>query len=149
MYIFISDNISRINMLKIQKNIEYALLALKHIYQNQEDKNISSKEISETLSIPYELLSKILQRMVKSGLISSQQGKYGGYTLNELPENISFGRVITALGQKVQLTDCLVEDPSKEDCKRVEGCCLRSPLLGIQDKINDLFNNTTLNEILN
>ncbi|MBU1100308.1 MAG: Rrf2 family transcriptional regulator [Bacteroidetes bacterium] len=136
-------------MLKIQKNIEYALLALRYIYQNQENKSISSKEISETLSIPYELLSKILQRMVKSDLISSQQGKYGGYTLNELPDNISFGRVISALDQKVQLTDCMVSDPSKENCKRVEGCCLRSPLSGIQDKINDLFNNITLNEILN
>ena len=136
-------------MLKIQKNIEYALLALRYIHENQIQKSVSSKEISETLNIPYELLSKILQRMVKSGLIVSQQGKFGGYTLNEIPENISFGRVIASLDQKVQLTDCMFDEATKSDCKRVEGCCLRSPLSVIQNKINDLFNQTTLNEILN
>lgn len=136
-------------MLKIQKNIEYALLALKYIHLNQERDNISSKEISETLDIPYELLSKILQRMVKSGLINSEQGKYGGYRLSENPVNISFGKVIESLDQKVQLTDCMFTEATKDDCKRFEGCCLRNPLSKIQDKINTLFYQTTLNEILN
>jgi Rrf2 family protein len=136
-------------MLKIQKNIEYALLALRHIHLNQDKNNISSKEISETLNIPYELLSKILQRMVKSGLIISVQGKFGGYRLNENPVNISFGRVIESLDQKVQLTDCMFNGATKDACKRFESCCLRNPLSKIQDKINDLFYETTLDELLN
>ena len=136
-------------MLKIQKNIEYALLALRHIHQKSGEMHISSKEISETLDIPYELLSKVLQRLVKSGLIISQQGKYGGYSLNELPEKISFGRVIEALDEKVQLANCLIENPTTGDCKRYQDCCLRNPLIRIQDKINDLFHQTTLNEIIN
>ena len=149
MYIFISDLISRIYMLKIQKNIEYALLALRYIHQNEERTNISSREISETLTIPYELLSKILQKMVKSGLIISVQGKNGGYRLDKNPSEISIITVMESLEQKVQLTDCLLENAGTEHCKRVNDCCLRNPLISVQNKINDLFGKITLSEIIN
>lgn len=136
-------------MLKIQKDIEYALLALRYIFQNQGKQNISAKEISETLGIPYELLSKILQRMVKSGLIISQQGKFGGYNLSEKPDHISFSKVIESLNHKIQLTECMYAEATKDDCKRFDGCCLRSPLSQIQNKIIELFDKTTLRELLN
>lgn len=69
--------------------------------------------------------------------------------MNVSPEQLSINDVILALDEKVQLTDCMVENPTENDCARVNNCCLRSPLSKVQDKIVDLFKQTTLQEILN
>lgn len=136
-------------MLKIAKSVEYSILALRFIANNQDLECVSTKEISVKENIPYDLLAKLMQKLVKHNIIISKQGKLGGYSLNIIPEQLSINDVILALDEKVQLTDCMVENPSTSDCGRVGDCCLRSPLSKIQDKMIDLFKHTTLQEILN
>ena len=131
-------------MLKIAKSVEYAFLGLKYIAENSEQRMISVAEISENLDIPYDLLAKIMQKLVRHGILNSVQGTRGGYILNQQPEQISLLNVIDALDQPVQIADCFT--PS--DCKRSADCCLKSPLTRIQGKINELFTTTTLNEII-
>ena len=136
-------------MLKIAKSVEYSILALRFIANNQDLECVSTKEISERENIPYDLLAKLMQKMVKHNIILSKQGKMGGYTLNVRPEQISINDVILALDEKVQLTDCMFDNATTNDCARMTDCCLRSPLNKVQDKIVDLFKETTLKEILN
>lgn len=136
-------------MLKIAKSVEYSILALRYIAKNQEIECVSTKEIAEKENIPYDLLAKLMQRLVKHNIIVSKQGKLGGYSLNIAPENLSLNDLIIAIDQKIQLTDCMVINPTAEDCGRVNDCCLRNPLSKIQDKIEGLFQNTTLKEIIN
>ena len=45
-------------------------------------KLFSSRDISDLYNIPYELLSKILQRLCKLGYLQSVKGPNGGYLLN-------------------------------------------------------------------
>ena len=135
-------------MLKLAKSVEYAIFALKYIAENPQSDCISTKEISEKMNIPYDLLAKILQRLVKDELIYSIQGTKGGYSLRVQPGDVSITRIINAVDQKIQLTDCMFHGATTNDCGRVETCCLRSPLSRIQDKINILFDNTTLMEII-
>jgi Rrf2 family protein len=136
-------------MLKIAKSVEYSILALRFIANNQELECVSTKEISERENIPYDLLAKLMQKLVKHNIILSKQGKLGGYSLNISPEHLSINDVIIALDERVQLTDCMVDNATTNDCGRLDNCCLRSPLSKMQDKIVDLFKQTTLREILN
>ena len=136
-------------MLKIAKSVEYSILALRFIANNQNFECVSTKEISERENIPYDLLAKLMQKLVKHKIILSKQGKFGGYVLNISPEHLSINDVIIALDEKVQLTDCMVGNPTEQNCARVNNCCLRSPLSKVQDKIVDLFKQTSLQEILN
>lgn len=135
-------------MLKIPKSVEYALLALRYIDRNSQDCCISAKEISERENIPYELLSKILQKLVKNDIIVSQMGTKGGYIVNNRLNDFSLFDIVDALNQKIQLTDCFVEKPTASDCARFENCCLRNPLLKIQDKLELMFRQTNLAEII-
>lgn len=136
-------------MLKIAKSVEYAIFALKYINDRQDLNCVSTKLISESLDIPYDLLAKIMQKLVKDGIIDSQQGTRGGYTLAISPDKLNLTRIVNAVEHKVQFTDCLVEKPTFEDCKRFENCCLRSPMSKIQDRINALLDSLTLSEIIN
>lgn len=135
-------------MLKIAKSVEYALLALKYIYERQDLDCVSTKVISESVDIPYDLLAKIMQKLVKDEIIISQQGTKGGYTLALPPDKINITRIVNAVEQKVQVTDCMVETPTLDNCKRYQNCCLRNPLNQIQLKINKLFDELTLGEII-
>ena len=47
--------------------------------------------------MPKEFLKKIIQDLIRSGLIKSKRGACGGYTLARSPEQISFYDVIAAL----------------------------------------------------
>lgn len=135
-------------MLKIPKSVEYALLALRYIDRNSQESCISAKEISERENIPYELLSKILQTLVRSDIIVSQMGNKGGYVVNNSLSNYSLLDIVNALEQKIQLTDCFVLNPTSNDCARFENCCLRNPLMKIQEKLELMFKETNLIEII-
>jgi len=136
-------------MLKIAKSVEYSILALRHIALNEKSECVSTKEISRNENIPYDLLAKLMQKLVKHNIIISKQGKAGGYYLNISPDKLSVNDIINAVEQKIQLTDCMFENATAEDCARMDNCCLRSPLNKVQNKIIDLFRNTTLREIIN
>ena len=81
-------------MLKINKSIEYALIAIKHIKSNNSNKLFSSRDISDLYNIPYELLSKILQRLCKLGYLQSVKGPNGGYLLKKSLNKISLIKFI-------------------------------------------------------
>ncbi|MBN1302352.1 MAG: Rrf2 family transcriptional regulator [Melioribacteraceae bacterium] len=135
-------------MLKIPKKIEYAFLALKYIAEHSADECINSKTISRNADIPHDLTAKILQQLVKRKIISSQQGAKGGYVLNYSPFELSLGSVISAVDEEVMLTKCMFDGASKVSCERFDNCCLRDPLNKIQNKINELFDKTFLQEII-
>ncbi len=135
-------------MFKIPKKVEYAFLALKYIAEHSNDECLNTRVISENADIPYDLTAKILQRLVKFNIVSSLQGARGGYTLNIQPEQLNLSRIISAVDEEVMLTKCMYEGASGEDCERVDNCCLRDPLNQIQIKINSLFDNTYLTEII-
>lgn len=136
-------------MIKISKSVEYSILALKHIEDNEKFTTLSSRKISDDLKIPYDLLSKLLQKLVRKGIIKSQQGKYGGYNLLVAPEKLSILQIICALDENVQLTNCTFDNADKDDCARIEDCCIRSPFWNLQNKINKMFESTTLKELTN
>ena len=136
-------------MLKIANSVEYSIIALRYISQNQNNGCISTKEIADKENIPYDLLAKLMQKLVKQDIIISKQGKMGGYILKVTPDELTLNDIILAVEQKIQLTDCMVETPGVQDCARFENCCLKSPLGKMQDKVIELFRNTTLHEIIN
>ena len=79
-------------MIRLSKKVEYGLIAIRHIATKPLGEIVTAKEIAETYGIPYELLSKVLQKLTKSGLISSHQGMRGGYALARPPVEIPVSR---------------------------------------------------------
>ena len=135
-------------MLKIPKKVEYAFLALKYIAEHSKDECLNTRIISDNADIPYDLTAKILQKLVKGKIVSSLQGSRGGYVLNINPEQLNLSAVINAVDDEVMLTKCMFEGATRDNCERIESCCLRDPLNRIQVRINQLFENTYLQEII-
>jgi Rrf2 family protein len=67
------------------------------------------REIAEQYDIPIELMAKVLQRLVRVGLLASTQGTRGGYTLGRPPLAISVADVIEAIDGPFTVTACSTE----------------------------------------
>lgn len=133
-------------MLKLTKKIDYGLMAIAYIAGNYGERVVNTKEIAETYNIPVELLAKILQRMVKGGLITSLSGPKGGYSLSTSPSNITIAQIIEALEGDLNILSCSEETNSK--CYQFDRCNIRTPMQKLEYRILELLNNTTLEELI-
>ncbi len=134
-------------MFKLSKKVEYGLIAVKHMALPGEKGASSAKVIADKYKIPYDLLSKILQKLKKEGILISIQGTHGGYQLTKKPDELTLAEIFNAIEGSSYILDCGQHD-DPESCSIYETCILSSPLKKIQRQINSYFNSTTLAEIV-
>ena len=99
--------------MRISRSTGYALLALGYIARNQDQKIILSQTISKEYDIPLEYLLKILQQMVRAGILRSKRGPRGGFSLAQTPKKISMLQVIEAVDGPMSGQYALFEAPAK------------------------------------
>ena len=71
-------------------------------------------------------MAKVLQRLVRTGLLVSTQGTRGGYTLSRPSASISVADVIQAIDGPFTVTACSTE---KHDCEQYGKCSVRGSAL--------------------
>ena len=132
-------------MLRLSKKADYALIAMKHLAQKSSGSpSTSAREIAEQYDIPIELMAKVLQRLVRTGLLVSTQGTRGGYTLGRPASTISIAAVIQAIDGPVTVTAC---STVKNDCEQYQKCSIRDPLWQIRERIVAALDTVTLAEM--
>ena len=119
-------------MLRLSKKADYALMAVKHLAERQDQASCSAREIAEAYQIPLELLAKVLQRLVRARLLLSVQGTRGGYRLSRAPNAIPVAEVIQAVDGPLTVTACSDDD---HDCEQYSKCSIRDPLWKIRGRI--------------
>jgi Rrf2 family nitric oxide-sensitive transcriptional repressor len=89
----------------ISQTAEYALRAIAHLSIHL-DKAQTAQQIAvgTKVSLPY--LSKVLQSLGRAGLIHSQRGLHGGFTLLVRPEELSVYDVIQAVDPLQRIKSC-------------------------------------------
>src|SRR5438046_6773957 len=119
-------------MLRLSKKADYALIAMKHLALRGDHSSSSAREIAEQYNIPIELMAKVLQRLVRRGLLASHQGTHGGYQLARVPGQISVADVIQAIDGPVTVTACSTEDGP---CEQFSKCNVRDPLFNVRERL--------------
>jgi Rrf2 family protein len=131
-------------MLRLSKKADYALMAMKHLALKQDGASSSAREIAEQYDIPIELLAKVLQRLVRRGLLASHQGTRGGYELAQSPARISVADVIQAIDGPVTVTACTTDEGP---CEQYAKCNVRDPLWRIRERILSALGECTIAEL--
>jgi Rrf2 family protein len=119
-------------------------MAIHYIAVHEDRGAVSAKRIAEEFLIPSELLAKILQRLAKERLITSQNGPKGGYVLARRPMEITVGQVVRALEGPINIVECLEED---SECPQMARCNLRRPVQKIQAAISQMLDTMSLSEL--
>ena len=131
-------------MLKLSKKVDYGLIALMHLARNGESSSWSAREISKAYDIPGGLLAKVLQKLGRADLVSSQHGTKGGYTLSRPAESIRALEVVEAIEGRVSLAQCFSADG---ECLQFEKCNLKSPLQQLNDIVIRMLSRVTIAQL--
>jgi Rrf2 family protein len=128
-------------MLRLSKKADYGLMAMKHLAEHADRGACSAKDVADSYRIPQELLAKILQRLVKAGLLKSQHGTHGGYVLARDAKSISALEVIRAIDGPLFITSCVT---IHGDCEQSDLCTIREPLRKVNQGIEDVLRSISI-----
>jgi len=131
-------------MLKLTKKADYGLMAMKHLAEHAAQGACSAKDVAESYGIPPEALAKILQRLAKAGLLHSQHGINGGYTLARSANEISAYEVIRAIDGPLFITSCITV---RGECGQSDKCTIREPLRKVNESIEQVLRRIKIAEM--
>jgi len=105
--------------MQITRATDYAVRVMIHLAGLPPASTVRQADLSKATDVSGHFLSKVLQQLVHSGLIRSQRGTGGGYTLAVSANSVSLLDVVEVMEGPVRLNQCNEEGPS---CDRKSWC---------------------------
>lgn len=124
------------------KETEYALRGLVYIkLQNLKQKRPGTIEVAKEIDAPPFFTAKILQRLVRAGLLKSVKGKGGGFYFDEKEPDLPLNRLIIATEGENALSGCGF---GLSNCDNNHPCPLHEKYGPIRDALNKLVSEETI-----
>lgn len=130
-------------MIKINRKVEYALMVLKLMQGKDSQELTTAREVCDKYHTPFDTTAKVMQLMNTGGLLHSQKGVKGGYTLARDLSEVSYVALVQLIEGKSFMMDCH-EGP----CELFKSCNIAQPIRRLNDYIINIFSTLTLNELL-
>ena len=127
----------------ISQTVEYALRAVVFL-AGQAPEARTTEQIAIATRVPKAYLSKVLQGLVRAGVVHSQRGIGGGMTLVKAPSALTLLEVVNAVDPIGRIHEC----PLGLKSHGVRLCPLHRKLDDALAKFEEAFRSTTLAEIL-
>ena len=89
----------------LSKTAEYALRVAVCLAQSP-DKLAAADELAEATKIPRRYLHKVVQDLARGGLVRSQPGPGGGYSIAKSPKKITILDVVNAVAPLERIRHC-------------------------------------------
>ena len=131
--------------MNLTKKSSYGLIAALELAHNSEAKPKSATSIAEQYSLPVSFIEKILHELRHAGIVSSKQGRSGGYFLARSPEKISVRDVLEALGESLDLVGCL---NSESHCELTNCCPTQGAWRHVDTRFKGLLDSLSLQSLL-
>ena len=133
-------------MFKINRKIEYALIALKHMSHKQPGQLSSAKEICAIYNTPFDPTSRVLQIMAQHEILRAEQGAHGGYQIVRDLNKISLRELSDLIVGPIEIANCFHGDYSQ--CGITATCHIIAPMLNLNEHINKLFSNVMVTDLI-
>jgi len=129
--------------MKLNSTTKYAIQILGLMAQNQENK-YSAKQLSQKLTIPYKYLTKIMTKLTKNEIVSSTQGKYGGFNILKDLKEIKIIDIVIVFDD-IDNKKCVLVDTA---CDFEQKCIMHDKWEKPRCVIDDFFTQTTLYSLI-
>jgi Rrf2 family protein len=93
------------------QTVEYALRAVVHL-ASLDGKPVNSESIAAATRVPQGYLSKVMRDLVVAGIVLSQRGPRGGFTLARDAQRISILEVVNAVDPIHRIRRCPLGNPA-------------------------------------
>ena len=135
------------NGMFFSKSFGYALRGILYVALMQdEQRKVQIDEIAVKLSVPKHFLGKIMQELVKAGLLQSTKGPYGGFGLTKETLSTPLIKLVEITGNVNQFNVCVLQ---MRKCNGANPCPLHNDVEAIRDKLENLFTQTTIADLMN
>ncbi len=131
-------------MLSISTKTQYALRALLYIARHSQQL-CSSAEIASSENISAKYLENILTALKCGGILESERGKHGGYSLAKSMEKITMRSILELFEGPIEPVSCLSKN---EHCGFDCLCLPRKFWHGLKNSIEQYLDSCTLHDLL-
>ena len=131
-------------MIRLSRLTDYGIVLMAHLAED-EGATRNAREAAEATRLPLPVVSKILKTLARGGLLVSQRGSKGGYTLARPAAEIRVPEMIAVLEGPIHLTDC-TQHPGA--CAQEAGCQVRAPWQRINAAVHAALANVTLADLV-
>ena len=104
----------------------------------------SARLISEKLGFSPHHSAKVVQQLVRAGLLQTERGPSGGARLARPPQDITLFEIYVAAGGTPTFSGCLL----KHDICKGDGCALGKLMSEENERLVDLLKNLRLDSIV-
>ena len=132
-------------MFKLSKTTDYGIVLMARLARVPADAPLNARELAEESELPVPMVSKVLKALAREGLLVSQRGAKGGYSLAREPEQLAVSEMIRVLEGPLALTDCAI-GPSR--CEHESGCAVREPWQQINRVVERALSDITLADLV-
>jgi Rrf2 family protein len=129
---------------QLTKKASYGLIAAVELARAPADTPRSAAWIADRYDLPVAFIEKILHQLRRAGLVASRQGRGGGYTLPVEARRVSVRHILEALGEGLDLVDCLGQATS---CRLTGVCPTKDAWRTINDRFRDLLDRISLDDL--
>jgi len=130
----------------LSKSFGYALRGILYIAVMQDEKRkVQIDEIATKLSVPKHFLGKIMQQVVKAGLLKSTKGPYGGFYLAAETLNTPVIKLVEITDGTEQFSMCVL---SFKYCNGLNPCPLHYEMEEVKKNYLNVFSKNTLGDLL-
>ncbi len=130
-------------MLKLTKKVEYALISLVHLSEQDDNVFFPASKIAEKYTIPNEILAKILQQLSSLNMIKSIKGPKGGYKISCKINTINMFEFIEMIEGPIGIVDCVASN----DCNAIDCCSIKDPMTKINNQIIETLKGITIDQL--
>jgi len=123
---------------------EYAIRALTVLAEGPPEDWVLRATIADAGGLPAPFLGKILNDLVRAGLLASVRGRGGGYRLARAAEEIHLSDIRAAIDGTADLDSCAV---GLDPCSDETPCPLHDDFKRVRETIRDYLTSTTLAQV--
>ena len=132
-------------MIRLSRLADYAVALMTHI-ADQPDRLRTGPELATAMHLPPPTVSKVLNKLSRSGLLISHRGVVGGYNLARPAADITMTDIISAVDGPIAMTDCIEDSPGV--CTLESICPARSSWQKINNAIRTALDGVTLSDVV-
>ncbi|AFL99130.1 MULTISPECIES: Rrf2 family transcriptional regulator [Desulfitobacterium] len=126
--------------MKYSRATDYALHTVLFLARSESEKKLGVQELAEKQNVSSTYLSKILNKLVKEGMIHSSPGVNGGYSLSPRWEEITFLDIIQAIEGKSSLFDCCLNSNPE--------CSIKKVMLAAEKNMEEELRNKKISDLV-
>lgn len=128
----------------ITRATEYSIRAMLHLAARYPAEVVSKQEICDAEGVTPAFLTKILQPLIRRGLVRSKRGVAGGFALARDPGTLTLLDVMRAVDEPLTLNLCLLEG---HQCERECSCPVHRMWADARSRIEQVFSSKSLREL--